>query len=80
MASAVVAALEHAPAGSIFNIVDEPLRQHEYSDRMAISIGVEKPKRDGKSTCPPSWRCSNQHARSILNWRPVHSIIPGKDK
>lgn len=79
MAAAVVAALDHAPAGSIFNVVDEPLRQHEYSDRLAVSIGGEKPRRDEKSTCPPSWRCSNQRARSILNWHPVHNSFPGKE-
>ncbi len=76
IASATVAALQHAPAGSTFNIVDEPLRQHEYYDRLAASIGAEKPRRDVNSNCPPSWRCTNQHARSVLNWRPTHSLIP----
>jgi nucleoside-diphosphate-sugar epimerase len=76
MATAVVAALEHAPAASVFNIVDEPMRQHEYSDRLAISIGADKPLRNEKINCPPSWRCSNQHARSVLNWSPTHDIIP----
>ncbi|MBV6403225.1 MAG: hypothetical protein CNIPEHKO_03562 [Anaerolineales bacterium] len=76
MATATVAALNHAPAGSIFNIVDEPLRQHEYSDRLAISIGADKPQRDTNSACPPSWRCSNQLAKSILDWQPTHNIIP----
>lgn len=76
MAAASVAALNHAPAGSVFNVVDEPLRQHEYSDRLASSIGANKPRRDVDSPCPPSWRCSNQLARSMLNWRPRHDIIP----
>lgn len=76
MATATVAALNHAPAGSIFNIVDEPLRQHEYSDRLADSIGANKPQRDMNGNCPPSWRCSNQHAKSNLNWRPTHDLIP----
>jgi len=76
MATATVAALQYAPAGSVFNIVDEPMRQHEYSDRLAISIGANKPQRDMNSVCPPSWRCSNQLAKSILNWRPTHDIIP----
>jgi nucleoside-diphosphate-sugar epimerase len=76
MATAMVAALMHAPAGSIFNIVDEPLRQGEYIDRLAASIGVDKPPRDEKSKCPPSWRCSNQAAKSVLKWLPVHNIIP----
>ncbi len=76
MATSIVAALQHAPAGSIFNIVDEPMRQAEYSDRLAMSIGASKPPRDENLTCPPSWRCSNQHAKSILNWTPTHALIP----
>lgn len=76
IATAVVAALNHAPTGSIFNIVDEPMRQGEYSDRLAVSIGAAKPPRAENSSCPPSWRCSNQHAKSILNWHPTHAIIP----
>ncbi|TAH50980.1 MAG: NAD-dependent epimerase/dehydratase family protein [Chloroflexota bacterium] len=76
MATATVAALKYAPSGSIFNIVDEPLRQYEYSDRLAALIGAAKPPRDENSKCPPSWRCSNQHAKSILNWTPTHDIIP----
>lgn len=79
MATAVVAALDYAPAGSIFNVVDEPWRQNEYGDRLAISIGADKPKRDENSACPPSWRCSNQSARSTLNWQPVHDIFRGKE-
>lgn len=76
MATATVAALKYAPAGSTFNIVDEPLRQSEYSDRLAASIGAAKPPRAENSNCPPSWRCSNQHAKTILHWTPTHDIIP----
>lgn len=76
MATATVAALKHAPAGSIFNIVDEPMRQYEYSDRLAISIGANKPRRDANPVCPPPWRCSNQLAKSILRWNPTRDIIP----
>jgi 2-alkyl-3-oxoalkanoate reductase len=76
MATALIAALKYAPAGSTFNIVDEPIRQHEYSDRLAESIGANKPQRDETSNCPPSWRCSNQLAKSILKWQPIHAIIP----
>ncbi|MEN9563423.1 MAG: hypothetical protein RIR73_1667 [Chloroflexota bacterium] len=76
MATAILAALKYAPAGSAFNIVDEPIRQHEYSDRLAESIDASKPQRDEKSNCPPSWRCSNQLAKSILKWQPIHAVIP----
>jgi nucleoside-diphosphate-sugar epimerase len=76
MATALVAALEHAPDQSIFNIVAEPLREGEYLDGLADSIGVGRPPRDPALPTRPSWRCSNQAARSILLWLPAHSIIP----
>ncbi len=76
MASAVVAALERAPAGSIFNIVDEPLRQGEYLDRLADAIGAPRPSRDPDAACPPSHRCSNRAARAVLGWEPTSGVIP----
>jgi nucleoside-diphosphate-sugar epimerase len=76
MAAAIVAALKYAPVDSIFNIVDEPIRQGEYSDRLAVSMGADKPQRDEKLKCPPSWRCSNQSAKSVLHWSPIHNLIP----
>lgn len=74
--AAFVAAARYAPAGSIFNIVDEPLRQHEYYDRLAAAVGAPKPARDESSPCPPSWRCDNSRAKSTLHWQPTHDIIP----
>lgn len=76
MAAALVNALEVASDRAIFNIVDEPLREGEYLDRLADSIGVARPTRDTTRPAPPSWRCSNHAARSILRWSPAHSIIP----
>jgi nucleoside-diphosphate-sugar epimerase len=76
MASAIIAALAHAPDRSIFNVVDEPLREGEYLDRLADSIGVSRPPRDHTRPTPPSWRCNNQVAQSILRWSPTHPIIP----
>jgi nucleoside-diphosphate-sugar epimerase len=76
MASSVAAAIENAPAGSVFNIVDEPVQQGKYLDRLAALIGVARPRRDESIKCPPSWRCSNQAAKVMLNWLPLHSIIP----
>jgi hypothetical protein len=29
----------------------------------------------GALPTPPSWRCSNKPARSILQWSPTHSLI-----
>ncbi|MEJ2600102.1 MAG: NAD-dependent epimerase/dehydratase family protein [Anaerolineales bacterium] len=76
MASAVAAAIDHAPAGSVFNVVDEPLRNGEYLDRLAASIGAARPRRDRKADCTPSWRCSNQAAKAKLMWQPLHGITP----
>ncbi len=76
MATAILAALKHAPDRSIFNIVAEPLREGEYLDRLADALSVPHPARDATKPTPPSWRCSNRAARSILHWSPTHSLIP----
>lgn len=76
MASGVATAVEHAPAGSIFNISAEPIREGDYADRLADSIGAPHPKRDTGAKCPLSWRCSNQAAKTTLKWMPSHSLIP----
>ncbi|MCC7361806.1 MAG: NAD(P)H-binding protein [Anaerolineales bacterium] len=76
MATAVVAAGERAPAGSVFNITAEPIRYGDYLDRLADSIGAARPKRDNSAPCPPSWRCSNQAAKDQLGWQPAHSLFP----
>lgn len=77
MAAAFVAALGRAPAGSVFNVVADPIRQGEYVDRLAAALGAARPQRDEQAPCPPSWRCSHQAARSVLAWSPAHNIIPG---
>ncbi len=76
MAAAVLAALDHAPAGSTFNIVAEPVRRGDYLDRLAASSGAPPPRRDPAARRPPSWRCSNQAARTVLRWSPRHHLIP----
>jgi nucleoside-diphosphate-sugar epimerase len=76
MASAIAVALVRAPAGSIFNIVDEPIRQGEYIDRLATLVGASKPQRDANLQRPLSLRCSNQAAKAILSWLPRHSLFP----
>jgi nucleoside-diphosphate-sugar epimerase len=76
MASAVVAAIERAPAGSTFNIVDKPLRQRDYLDRLADAIGAPRPPRDPDAPCRISQRCANQAAQNALNWTPAHGVIP----
>jgi nucleoside-diphosphate-sugar epimerase len=76
MASAVAAALELAPAGSTFNIVDEPLRYGDYVDALADLIGVARPLRVPKLPLPPSWRCTNEAARTVLAWLSRERIWP----
>lgn len=76
VATAFAAAVENAPSGSIFNIADEPLREGEYSDRLAETLGVPKPPRNSDAPCPTSQRASSQAAHDVLGWTPMHSVIP----
>ena len=76
MAAACLAALQSAPAGSVFNIVAEPIRHVDYLDRLADALGIPRPPRDGHLPTPPSWRCSNELARTVLGWGPKHPIVP----
>jgi nucleoside-diphosphate-sugar epimerase len=76
MAAAVVAALESASPASIFNIVDEPIRNGDYCDHLADLLEVPHPPRDSGKRCPRSLRCSNQAARTALGWTPIHGIWP----
>lgn len=76
VASAFALAAENAPAGSIFNIADNPLREGEYNDRLAEIIGTSKPPRDPSQPRPLSQRASSQAARQALGWSPTHSLFP----
>jgi 2-alkyl-3-oxoalkanoate reductase len=76
VADAYLAALERAPAQSVFNICAEPIRYGEYVDGIADRLGVEKPRRAPERRLPPSHRASNQAARDLLRWSPRHAIWP----
>ena len=76
MADAVSKALVHTPAGTIYNIADEPIRNGDYLNRLAELVDVAQPEQDYSQPCPPSWRCSNQAACTILGWTPTHGIWP----
>ena len=76
MADAISKALAHAPAGTIYNVVDEPIRNIDYLSRLAQFVHAPQPEQDYAQPCPPSWRCSNQAARTILGWTPIHGIWP----
>jgi nucleoside-diphosphate-sugar epimerase len=76
MATAVSSALTQAPAGTLYNIVDEPIRSGDYLTRLATLVGAKQPEQDYSNPCPPSQRCSNQAACGILSWEPTHGIFP----
>ncbi len=76
MAAAVAAALRKAPAGSTFNVVDEPVRHGDYMDRLARIMAAPPPRRDPSVPALPSIRCTNRAAREVLGWAPVHGIWP----
>jgi len=76
MATAIVQALDSAPTGSIFNIVDDPVRNGDYLDHLADILGVPHAARIPTHPCPPSYRCSNEAARTALNWTPTEGIWP----
>ena len=78
MASAVAVSLESAPAGSTFNIVDEPLRYGDYVDALSDLIGATRPRRATELTLPPSWRCTNRAAQTALGWMPRERIWPDR--
>ena len=75
-ADAYVAALERAPAASLFNICAEPIRYGDYVDHIADLIQSPHPPRDPSQLRPVSHRASPKAAREILGWKPKHSIWP----
>lgn len=76
MAAAFARALQTTPHNEILNIVTEPIRNGEYLDQLADSVGAARPKRDPHQPKPASNRCSNVRAKSVLQWTPRHSIFP----
>jgi 2-alkyl-3-oxoalkanoate reductase len=76
VANAYVAALERAPAQSVFNICADPIRYLDYVEGLADRLGVAHPSRDYSQPRPPSHRASNRKAREVLAWEPKHSIWP----
>ena len=76
IAQATVDALDRAPAGSTYNITDEPIRNGDYLDRLAGMLGVDAPPRDPDEPLPRSFRVSSEAARRDLEWTPIHGIWP----
>ena len=76
MAVATLLAIEAAPAGSIYNVNDEPLRYGEYVDRLADMLGVSHPPRDTTKPTPASYRADTGAIRATLGWMPTHGVFP----
>lgn len=76
MAEAIALALEHAPGGSIYQIVDQPLRYRDYLTGLADRLHLPHPSYNASLPEEPSFRCSNQRAQEQLGWHPQHSIWP----
>lgn len=76
MARAVLAALEGEFPACALNVTAEPVRFGEYVDGIARWLGVPPPRRDLSRSSPPSFRCSNRVARSVLGWAPEWKIYP----
>jgi nucleoside-diphosphate-sugar epimerase len=76
MAEAVVLAMDNSPAGGIFNICDDPMREIDYLSQLAAAIGADAPLNNPELPCPLNQRCSNQAAMDVLGWIPTHGIIP----
>ncbi len=75
MAQAVVAAVEGARAGSIYNVNAEPIRQRDYLNGLAERLGALPPLEvDGFPV--PSFRCSTEAIAADLGWRATHGIWP----
>jgi len=77
-ARAMVAAIENAPAGSIYNIVDdEPVSYKRLFTHITSQLNVNAPKAGGAKFLP-SLGCSNTKARQELSWSSVYpSFLSG---
>lgn len=78
MAEAIALALEGAPGGSIYHIVEEPLRYGDYTMGLADRLHLPLPPYNASLPEEPSFRCSNERAREQLGWQPQHSIWPNE--
>lgn len=72
MASAVVAAAEGAPRGSVYNVVDdEPARYADLFAYVAAQLGTTAPQPGGPQA-RFSFGCSNARIKRDLGWQPAY--------
>jgi hypothetical protein len=75
MARAVVLAAEQAPAGSIYNVVDdEPVDYRTLYSTIAACEGGPEPQPGGESFLP-SLACSNARIKQGLSWVPAYATF-----
>ncbi|WIG61141.1 MAG: NAD-dependent epimerase/dehydratase [Ktedonobacterales bacterium] len=72
MARAVVLALESAPAGSTYNVVDdEPVTYRDLYGYVAAQVGAPEPQPDGAAM--RSLGCTNAALKAALGWSPLYA-------
>ncbi len=72
MARAVVAATEHAPAQSVYNVVDdEPVSYRRLFSYIAAQLDTAAPHAGGPNVLP-SLGCSNTRIKQELAWQPAY--------
>jgi nucleoside-diphosphate-sugar epimerase len=72
MAKAVVLAMESAPVGAIYNVVDdEPVSYRDLYGYVAAQVGAAPPSSGGPAV--RSLGCDNSRLRDGLGWRPAYA-------
>ena len=74
MATAFLKVVNSGIGGNILNIVDEPIKQRDYIERLAVMLGEGGYIFNPHLTTPPSHRCNNRLAKHLLNWSPSEDI------
>ncbi|HLI97204.1 MAG TPA: NAD(P)-dependent oxidoreductase [Candidatus Baltobacteraceae bacterium] len=74
-ARAIVLALEATAPPLIVNVNAEPVREGDYLDVLADSIGAAHPERVDKRGEPPSHRCASERVLSTLGWEPEEPLF-----
>lgn len=75
MARAILKTIDSNLSGKILNIVDNPIRQKDYTERLCVIFGEGSYIINRNLPNPPSHRCSNNLAKNLLNWLPEEDIF-----
>ncbi len=77
-AGAIGRIIESDIHGKILNIVDRPIRHKDYIERLAVNLGEGGYIFNRQLPLPPSQKCSNNLAKTLLNWMPEEDIFSVK--